>query len=106
LLFGTGDLAANSADSIVLTNARANATSALFLALSSNPVPFRGGILQPFPFFFVLVTTTNSAGGIVLPLTIPAGIPGATEIWMQWAILDPAAVQGAALSNALLGVTP
>jgi poly(beta-D-mannuronate) lyase len=106
LLMGSGSLCAGGLASLDLAYAAPSALSALFLALSAAPVPFKGGTLMPFPFFEPLLTTSDTSGAIVLPFTLPAGVPGGTQLWVQWAILDPAAVAGVALSNAVKGVTP
>ena len=45
-------------------------------------------------------------GRIALEFHWPPGIPGGTSIVFQYAILDAAAVQGAALSNALRADVP
>jgi uncharacterized delta-60 repeat protein len=106
LLVGAGDLAAGSAGSIVLSQALPTAAAVLFLAVSSQPAPFKGGVLQAFPPVGLLNATTSPSGTIVIDFTVPSGIPSSTEIWLQWAIQDPGAVQGVALSNALLGTAP
>jgi uncharacterized delta-60 repeat protein len=106
LLVGTGDLSAASANAVTLSNALPSAPSALFLAFSSAPVPFKGGTLQPFPFVGPFLMSTNGAGAIAIPFTMPSGVPAGTQLWLQWAIQDGAAVQGVALSNAILGLTP
>ena len=49
LLVGTGTLADGSSNSAKLSNAAPSATAGLFLALSSTPVPFKGGTLLPSP---------------------------------------------------------
>jgi len=105
-LVGNGELAAGSVGSIVLSGAAPGALSGLFLAFSSTPVPFKGGTLQPFPYVGPFFASTDVAGTIALPFTVPAGIPGGTEIWLQWGIQDAGAVQGVALSNAILGIAP
>jgi len=103
---GTGSLLAGSADAVFLTDVIPSAPALLFLALSSSPVPFKGGVLQPFPFLGPFVLATGPAGHIEIPFTVPAGIPGGTELWLQWAVQDAAAVKGVALSNAIRGVAP
>jgi hypothetical protein len=106
-LAGTGSLAAGSANTLTLVRAKPASTAGLFLSLTGGAVPFKGGTLVPFPFLIApVVLPTSGTGAIVLPFTMPAGVPAGTGLWMQYAIQDPAAVKGIALSNALLGVTP
>jgi formylglycine-generating enzyme required for sulfatase activity len=106
VLVGSGPLSDGSANAVDLSNAASSATAGLFLALSSTPVPFKGGTLKPVPFFDPVILSTSAAGEIPLPFSMPSGVPAGTEIWVQWAIQDAAAVKGVALSNAVLGVTP
>lgn len=105
-LVGTGSLLAGTTVTLDLTSAAPNAAALLFLAFSSTPVPFAGGMLKPVPFLPPLPATTSVAGEIPLTFTMPANVPPGTELWVQWAIADVAAVYGIALSNAVLGVTP
>ncbi|RKY21438.1 MAG: hypothetical protein DRQ55_04235, partial [Planctomycetota bacterium] len=107
LLVGSGTLAPGSSNAIELSGAAPGALSLLFVALSSTPVTFKGGMLIAFPpvadgGLFV----TGGAGGLGLPFVMPPGLPASTELWVQWAIQDAAAVQGVALSNAIKGTTP
>jgi len=105
-LEGSGPLAGASSNTVALTNAAPSATAALFLAPAANPVPFKGGTLLPFPFLIPpVIVSTDANGAIQLPFTLPPGVPAGTELWVQWGIADASAVQGVALSNALLGVT-
>ncbi|RKY16422.1 MAG: hypothetical protein DRQ55_18055 [Planctomycetota bacterium] len=107
LLVGSGPLSAGSNNSLELSNAAPGALTGLFVAVSSTPVAFRGGVLKPYP---AVVSgepyVTDGLGGFLIPVVMPPGFPVGTELWVQWAILDAAAVQGVALSNAVLGVTP
>lgn len=106
LLVGSGYLTAGSPNLVVLSNAAANAPAGVFVATSSTPVPFKGGMLLPFPFAIPpIFLTTDNDGGFSLPFTMPAGVPPGTELWVQWAVQDAAAVVGVALSNATLGIT-
>lgn len=105
-LVGTGTLVPTSANGVDLSNAAANALAGLFVALSSAPVPFKGGTLKPFPHLPPAFLTTSASGEISVPFVMPVGVPAGTELWVQWAIQDGAASHGVALSNALLGVTP
>ncbi len=106
LLKGAGTLAVGSACAVTLSHAAGSAPAGLFVALASTPVPFKGGTLLPFPMLLTLVASTSPAGGIALPFTMPAGFPAGTTLWLQWAIQDAGAVQGAALSNAISGLVP
>jgi hypothetical protein len=103
---GSGSLAAGSANSLALASAAPGALAGLVVGLSSANLPFKGGTLVPAPTVGPVFVTTGGAGSIVLPFVMPPGLPTGTELWMQWAIPDAAAVKGVALSNALLGTTP
>jgi hypothetical protein len=103
---GSGALAGGSLNTLALTNAAPSSPAGLFIALSSTPTPFKGGTLLPVPALSVLVLATSPAGSVTLPFVMSAGLPAGTGLWLQWAIQDPAAVQGTALSNGLEGVTP
>ena len=106
-LAGTGTLAAGSAVSITLTSARATAFSLLFVGSSVNPTPFKGGQLLPVPVLASLPFTTSAAGKVVLSVNPwPPGLPAGTQLAWQFAVQDPLAPLGAALSNGLLGTTP
>jgi uncharacterized delta-60 repeat protein len=105
VLFGTGDLTPSSAASIVLNNALPNALAGVFVAASSSPVPFKGGVLQPNPFLGPFFANTGAGGSITINFTVPS-LPSGAEIWLQWAIKDVGAVQGVALSNAINGFVP
>jgi hypothetical protein len=106
LLVGTGDLSGGSSNTVRLTNAAPAATAGLFLALSSTPVPFKGGTLKPFPFFDPVILTTDPMGAIFIPFSMTPGLPAGTELWVQWAIQDAAAISAVSLSNAIVGITP
>jgi hypothetical protein len=53
-----------------------------------------------------VILPTSPGGEIPIPFVMPSGIPAGTEIWVQWAIQDAAAVKNVAPSNAVLGLTP
>jgi trimeric autotransporter adhesin len=106
MLAGTGSLAAGCAGSLLLTSARAASPALLFVALSSVPAPFKGGVLVASPFTLAVALATNGSGALLLPYTWPSGVPGDTSIYLQCAVKDVAAPQGVSLSNALKGVTP
>jgi hypothetical protein len=106
-LVGTGTLVPGSTGSLTLTGAAPSATALLFVSLSSTPTPFKGGTLVPLPAALTLPLVTSAGGGIPLSWTSwPGGLPPATSLFLQYAIADGGAPAGAALSNALKGVTP
>ncbi|RKY20058.1 MAG: hypothetical protein DRQ55_08945 [Planctomycetota bacterium] len=105
-LIGAGDLVGGTSNAVNLSNAAPSAAAGLFLALAGAAVPFKGGTLKPFPFFDPVIVATSSSGQLPVPFVMPLGIPVGTEIWVQWAIQDAAAVKGVALSNAIRGLTP
>jgi hypothetical protein len=77
------------------------------VALSSTPVPFKGGVLVANPFALMLPLATDASGAAELSVKKwPAGVPGGTSLYFQFAVTDAAAVHGVALSNAVLGITP
>ena len=78
----------------------------LVLGVSPLQAPFKGGTLKPFPFFDPAILSTSPAGEIPVAFVMPLGLPAGTEVWVQWAIQDAAAIHGVALSNAIQGVTP
>lgn len=103
---GAGTLVAGEPGSLMLSSASPSSSAQLFVALSSNPVAFKGGDLVAFPFIIAVPLSTDSNGGLTLPFVWPAGIPGGTLLYMQYAVQDAGAPQGVALSNALLAETP
>ncbi len=106
VLTGSGSLVGGTPASIDLTHA---VPSGLFLRLVSFvsvPTPFKGGTLLPIPIALSLVLSTGPDGSLLLPLTWPTGLPPGFPIWIQDVIPDAAAVQGFALSNGLMAVTP
>jgi len=105
VMAGTGTLVGGSANSLEVSNGAASALAAMFVGFTDSPVPFKGGTLVPVPSLTINLGT-NGAGALSLPFVMPAGVPAGAELWMQTAIQDAAAVNGVALTNAILGVTP
>ncbi len=103
---GTGDLSGGSGNTLTLIRAAPNALCGLVVGLTGLYLPFKGGTLVPSPDVGPVFVPSSGAGQIALPFTMPSGLPAGTELWMQWAIPDAAAVHDVALSNALLGTTP
>jgi hypothetical protein len=105
-LAGTGTLAAGCAGTLSLTSAKPSSPALLFVALSSAPIPFKGGVLVANPSLLAVPLITNGSGALTLNYTWPSGVPGGTSLYLQYAVKDLAAPQGVSLSNALTGVTP
>jgi hypothetical protein len=105
ILIGSGSLVGGASGTLALTQAIISAPAVLFVSVASAPVPFKGGTLVPVPFALTVPLVTVS-GGLTLPFTWPTGIPSGTSFWFQYAISDPSAVHGVALSNAVKAVTP
>jgi hypothetical protein len=106
VLVGLGDLSAGSANVISLSNANPGALSGIFVGFAGGAVPFKGGTLVPSPVADPIMLNVGPTGSPALPFIMPAGMPAGSEIWVQWAIQDAAAVKGASLSNAIRGITP
>jgi len=106
VLAGTGTLAAGCTGTLSLTSAKPSSPALLFVSLSSAPIPFKGGVLAANPFFLTVTLGTNASGALSLGYTWPSGVPAGASLYLQYAVKDPAAVQGVSLSNALKGVTP
>jgi hypothetical protein len=106
LLEGHGSLASGSDNAALLSDGAPSAIAGFFTGFASTPVPFKGGTLVPFPFFGPALLSTNAAGAITVAFSMPPGVPVGTAVWAQWALQDPGAVQGVALSNAIKGVVP
>jgi hypothetical protein len=105
-LAASGTLEPGSPGGITLDHAKPLAPAALFAALGSVPAPFKGGVLVAAPPVATLALGTDGVGGIELSFTWPPKVPSGTEIVLQAAVLDPAAVAGVALSAGVKGVTP
>jgi IPT/TIG domain len=106
LLQGSGTLQGGTFTTISLSNAAPNAAAALLISLTSNPVPFKGGVLQTIPIAVLIPLTTSPTGDIVVGTTISPALPTGLEFYLQYAIHDNAAVHGVALSNALRAHVP
>jgi len=105
-LAGTGSLVAGSTGSVALTSSKPLSQALLLLSLSNTPTPFKGGTLIPVPVVVSINANTDTTGSFMVPFVWPFGVPSLTSLYFQYAIQDPAAPQGVALSNALEAITP
>ncbi len=108
VLVGEGSLVAASSGALLLSQAAPAAQAQLLVALSEGAVPFKGGVLKPWPLLpLTLIFTLDGSGEFVVPwASWPAGLPAGTELVFQYAIQDAVATQGIALSNGLKAITP
>ena len=107
LLTGTGDLLPGTAGALHLTDAAPDRSALLFVSLAPGAMPFYAGTLQAWPAVLELLWATDPAGKISLTwANWPGPLPPGVELVFQWAIDDPSAPQGVALSNALLAAVP
>lgn len=101
-LTGTGDLSPGGAGFTLQTLlAKASAPGAMFIGLVVGAAPFKGGTLYAFPYVLQFPITNGPIGVLNLPGQIPVGIPPGTEIIVQQAFSDTAAVQDVSLTQGL-----
>ncbi|MFT7464097.1 MAG: hypothetical protein ACI9EF_002446 [Pseudohongiellaceae bacterium] len=105
-LLGEGTLVAGAPITLDLTNTEENAPAALFISTMNQPVPFKCGQLQAFPWILLVDLVTDVQGELHLASMWPAGIPADTEFWFQFAVADPGAPCDVAISNVMRGTTP
>lgn len=103
-LAGSGSPVANAPVQIELTQGAPNAPVWLVAGFSRVQTPFLGGTLVPAPDL-VLFAATNGSGSLAVPLAWPAGLPAGLEITLQAWLVDAAAPQGYAASNALVAIS-
>ncbi len=104
---GTGSLAPASSGRLDLAGANPSSPAFLFVSLTGLPAAFKGGTLVPVPVDKTVGLVTDGTGAASLSWTSwPSGLAPGTELYFQFAVKDPGAPVGAALSNALLATTP
>jgi len=100
VLAGAGSALPASVCSLALSKAAPNSPALLALALDSAPLPFKGGTLVAAPVVTVVAQMTDAAGTHNQVFHWPP-VPSGSVFHFQYAITDPGAVYGVALSNAL-----
>ncbi len=105
LLGGSGTLATGSPNHVVFANIAPSAPFVLFVTPGALlPTPFKGGTLATIPSVFQTTLSAGADGTFVIPFLAPSN-PMGVVFHIQAAILDPAAVQGVALTNVLTMLT-
>lgn len=105
-LLGAGTQTAGSATFLELTHAKPLSSAILFVGLENTPTPFKGGLLVPASLLAPVLATTGPGGAIAWIFHWPSGLPRGLSLYYQLAIVDGAAVNGVALSNALQSQAP
>ncbi len=105
-LTGTGVLVAGEQAGVTLTQAPDSALVLGWLSLDSQPFAALGGTVVAWPFINQFPFTTLPDGSLPLSTTWPAGIPAATDLWIQFICQDGSVPDGLTLSSALRGRTP
>lgn len=105
-LSGEGTLAPWTPVSYHVASALEGAPTALVLGLSQLDLPILGGVLVPALDVVIGGLAPDGAGSLSWGATWPGSFLPGTPTWAQAWVLDPAAGQGFASTNALLGTTP
>ncbi len=105
-LTGTGVLLDGETAGLELTDGPVSAPALAWLSLASNPFPALGGTVHAWPFVNQFFFATSPNGEISLNTTWPAGVPAATDLWIQFLCADGSVPDGITLSNAIRGTTP
>jgi hypothetical protein len=106
-LTGSGNLAANSANSVDLSAAHPSTTATLVLGFGLLNAKFQQGAMLPDPTF-LLPVTTDATGALSVPFVMPAVVPADVDVFFQAWISDPTVTVGLGVSasNGLRGRTP
>jgi hypothetical protein len=100
----SGDLTFGSTNLVGLSNAAPFAPTGLFLSTAESAVPFKGGVLKavelPTPYI-PFTAQTGSAGTLNLFYEFSVEVPFGTDLFLQWVIVDSAAIHGYSISNAV-----
>jgi hypothetical protein len=105
-LSGSGSLLAGSTAGIDLVNGPNSAPALAWLSVNSLPVSALGGTVHATPFINQFLLPTNASGEVSVSTTWPAGLPSATDFWIQFICQDVSVPAGLTLSNGLQGTTP
>lgn len=105
-LLPSGALVAGQPVTLALSGALESAPAALVVGFSELNLRFKGGTLVPSLTAVFASLFSSPAGSLLLSSTWPAGVPAGQPIYAQFWIADPAAPNGFAASNAVVGVAP
>ncbi|HKX46541.1 MAG TPA: MBL fold metallo-hydrolase, partial [Planctomycetota bacterium] len=101
-----GTLIGGTPFTLALSGAAPHSPAFLVVGQSQVDLPFLGGVLVPAPQQVAGPFDAGPTGSIQATFTMPQGAaPGLHEYWQVW-LLDGAAPQGVAATNALRSTTP
>jgi len=100
-----GAITANTATTFKVSNAATSALGVLVLSPTNISLPIFGGVLVPNTDVLRTVLT-DGAGRAQLSFPWPAVVPSGVSVYGQAWVLDAAAVQGVAATNAVATRTP
>ena len=105
-LSGSGSLQGGTPFGIQLVSGPPSAPALSWLSVNSMPISALGGTVHATPFINQFLFGTDGAGEVALNSTWPAGLPSATDFWLQFICQDVTVPAGLTLSNGLQGTTP
>jgi hypothetical protein len=105
-LAGDGALVAGNTVSLALTGALEHSVGALVVGLAAVHLPFQGGVLVPAADIVFPAVPIGSSGELTLSSAWPALVPTGIQVFFQYWVMDPAAAQGFAASNAVVCTSP
>ncbi len=105
-LGASGTLEAGTSFQIDLDDAAPGAPMLAWLSLSSTPFAALGGTVHAFPFVAQFLRTSDAAGALSEVGTWPAGVPGGTDLFLQFIVQDLSVPAELVLSNAVTATTP
>ena len=103
-LAGSGSLVGGANFTLAFTAMPPSTSGPLFVGLSMINAPFKGGTLVPSPT--VIITLSTGGGTLNLPASMPTGLPGGTQFFLQAWFPDAGGPLGADATNALKLITP
>ncbi|TAH39466.1 MAG: hypothetical protein EYC70_01390 [Planctomycetota bacterium] len=104
-MLGAGSLIAGTTLTLELSNARARASGAWIIGFAPLLRPFHGGTLVPRADHRIPLQTDADGRALFVQAGLPQ-LPSGFRIYAQAWLNDPAGIQGAAASNALLATAP
>jgi hypothetical protein len=106
LLYGTGPLTDGSSGSLVLERAAPASVAVLVVALSGTEIPILCGTLVPWPPLLIATAPTSPSGGIAIGWSNWDATFSGASLFFQFGLLDPSAICGVSISNALRADVP